>query len=925
MPEMRSTRICVKGLPKHVDEKRVREHFSSKGVVTDVKILRTGDGRSRQFGFVGFRTEDEAEAAMSYFNRTFVDTSRISVELALTVEDKNLARPWSRYSKGSAAFEKNEKRNQPAPEPAPEPLKARAAIKLKKSKHGRSDAEVEEDPMLKEFLEVMQPRHKKTLWGNDDATHLVMERKSVPAANGSKQLSQTHLKFQAKGKKKGGKKQQASGEDGEDTDMEESDSDEYEEADGADGEEDDESDSDGEDESDEEEVSEEDEAEKKVVKDAAVSDMDYLKSRATGSFDDDDDAFLNDGKDAGDVDNEDDEDEEDDEDDEDEDEDEDEEGEEEDEEEEGRGGGGGGRRARTWSMLRSGPRPAAPTQEAEEVGNTGRLYIRNLPYSTTEDELRDAFSPHGEISEVHIVKDRESGVSKGFAYVLFMLPEDANTAMEILDRSIFQGRLMHIMPAKAAPEAAPSDHPTIQRPGQSQFKQEREKQMKANANDKKSWNSLFMRADTVAAAVADRFGVTKSNLLDPEAGDAAVRLALGETHIIAETKQALSSEGVDVALLEAAASGQKEKTQRSSTTILVKNLPYDTTEADLRPLFERHGAIGRFVLPPTKTLALVEFLEGSDARHAFKALAFKRFGKVPLYLEWAPEGVLSGAAPSTNPKNEASAAAVKGVASAAVEEEEEADPNATDTTCTLFIRNLKFTTGNDAFTTHLRKVAPKGFMRAMVKTKTGKKGEVLSCGFGFATYRTRESAQVAVKLAQSSKLDGHTLTLELSQQRKQEAQAGPAEEKGGKKKNKGLSATKIIVRNLAFEATQRDLHQLFSPFGQIKSIRIPRKFDGGHRGFAFVEFVTKKEAANAFDAIKSTHLYGRHLVLEYAKAEEGLEDLRERTSQQFQGQGLKRPAEAGEAEGSAAQGKKGKRIKGNLDDAGKAFTSFMDL
>eukprot|EP00854_Cymbomonas_tetramitiformis_P002948 gene2948-3763_t len=859
MPEMRSTRICVKGLPKHVDEKRVREHFSSKGVVTDVKILRTGDGRSRQFGFVGFRTEDEAEAAMSYFNRTFVDTSRISVELVFAMMKLG-------------DFQIN----------------SVLLPTVKKSKHGRSDAEVEEDPMLKEFLEVMQPRHKKTLWGNDDATHLVMERKSVPAANGSKQLSQTHLKFQAKGKKKGGKKQQASGEDGEDTDMEESDSDEYEEADGADGEEDDESDSDGEDESDEEEVSEEDEAEKKVVKDAAVSDMDYLKSRATGSFDDDDDAFLNDGK----------------------------------------------------------------------------------------------------------------------------------------------GRLMHIMPAKAAPEAAPSDHPTIQRPGQSQFKQEREKQMKANANDKKSWNSLFMRADTVAAAVADRFGVTKSNLLDPEAGDAAVRLALGETHIIAETKQALSSEGVDVALLEAAAS----------------------------------GAIGRFVLPPTKTLALVEFLEGSDARHAFKALAFKRFGKVPLYLEWAPEGVLSGAAPSTNPKNEASAAAVKGVASAAVEEEEEADPNATDTTCTLFIRNLKFTTGNDAFTTHLRKVAPKGFMRAMVKTKTGKKGEVLSCGFGFATYRTRESAQVAVKLAQSSKLDGHTLTLELSQQRKQEAQAGPAEEKGGKKKNKGLSATKIIVRNLAFEATQRDLHQLFSPFGQeaeevgntgrlyirnlpysttedelrdafsphgeisevhivkdresgvskvspaqllnlwsalgvsspwllctpctapcrehaiavhaarsssgssllpayqvgardwlgvgqgfayvlfmlpedantameildrsifqIKSIRIPRKFDGGHRGFAFVEFVTKKEAANAFDAIKSTHLYGRHLVLEYAKAEEGLEDLRERTSQQFQGQGLKRPAEAGEAEGSAAQGKKGKRIKGNLDDAGKAFTSFMDL
>ena len=49
-------------------------------------------------------------------------------------------------------------------------------------------------------------------------------------------------------------------------------------------------------------------------------------------------------------------------------------------------------------------------------------------------------------------------------------------------------------------------------------------------------------------------------------------------------------------------------------------------------------------------------------------------------------------------------------------------------------------------------------------------------------------------------------------------------------------------------------------FEQIKSIRLPKKFDGNHRGFAFVEFLTKKEAGNAFEALQSTHLYGRHMV-----------------------------------------------------------------
>ena len=47
---------------------------------------------------------------------------------------------------------------------------------------------------------------------------------------------------------------------------------------------------------------------------------------------------------------------------------------------------------------------------------------------------------------------------------------------------------------------------------------------------------------------------------------------------------------------------------------------------------------------------------------------------------------------------------------------------------------------------------------------------------------------------------------------------------------------------------------------QLKSLRLPKKFDGSHRGFAFVEFTTKQEAQAAVDALASTHLYGRHLV-----------------------------------------------------------------
>lgn len=53
------------------------------------------------------------------------------------------------------------------------------------------------------------------------------------------------------------------------------------------------------------------------------------------------------------------------------------------------------------------------------------------------------------------------------------------------------------------------------------------------------------------------------------------------------------------------------------------------------------------MLPPTKTLALIDFAESADARRAFKSLAYKRFQSVPLYLEWAPAGIFNADAPLT--------------------------------------------------------------------------------------------------------------------------------------------------------------------------------------------------------------------------------------------------------------------------------------
>lgn len=149
---------------------------------------------------------------------------------------------------------------------------------------------------------------------------------------------------------------------------------------------------------------------------------------------------------------------------------------------------------------------------------------------------------------------------------------------------------------------------------------------------------------------------------------------------------------------------------------------------------------------------------------------------------------------------------------------------------------------------------------------------MLSRGFGFAEFSSKEDAIQAVKLLQNQTLDGHSLSLKLSKINKK-----PKDESSRKGTEHSKASTKVVIRNLPFEATKKELRLLFKPFGQLKAVRIPKKFDGSSRGFGFVEFTTKQEAVNALESLKHSHFYGRHLVLEYSKESDSSEANEEQT------------------------------------------------
>jgi RNA recognition motif-containing protein len=83
------------------------------------------------------------------------------------------------------------------------------------------------------------------------------------------------------------------------------------------------------------------------------------------------------------------------------------------------------------------------------------IYVGNLPYSLTEDELRAAFSQFGEVSSVNIIMDRMSGQSKGFGFVEMPDNSEADEAIKALNESALNGRNIKVNQARPRGERSP--------------------------------------------------------------------------------------------------------------------------------------------------------------------------------------------------------------------------------------------------------------------------------------------------------------------------------------------------------------------------------------------------------------------------------------------------------------------------------------
>ena len=80
------------------------------------------------------------------------------------------------------------------------------------------------------------------------------------------------------------------------------------------------------------------------------------------------------------------------------------------------------------------------------------IYVSNIPYTTTEDELRDAFSSFGNVGSARIIKDKLTGKSRGFGFVEMASDDEAKSALEGMNGAELSGRKINAREARPREE-----------------------------------------------------------------------------------------------------------------------------------------------------------------------------------------------------------------------------------------------------------------------------------------------------------------------------------------------------------------------------------------------------------------------------------------------------------------------------------------
>uniref|UniRef100_A0A452HA24 RRM domain-containing protein n=1 Tax=Gopherus agassizii TaxID=38772 RepID=A0A452HA24_9SAUR len=187
---------------------------------------------------------------------------------------------------------------------------------------------------------------------------------------------------------------------------------------------------------------------------------------------------------------------------------------------------------------------------------------------------------------------------------------------------------------------------------------------------------------------------------------------------------------------------------------------------------------------------------------------------------------------------------------------------------TLLVRGLPASARGPGLEQLFGRLGP--LRRCFVVTR---KGSETCRGFGYVTFSLLEDAQRALR--EVTTFEGHEIKVAVAKKKLREKkqrqldtpETRPEEQKPKKPKGAPKKA-RLIIRNLSFKCSEDDLKALFSPFGAVLEVNIPRKTDGKMRGFAFVQFKNILQAGKALKGMNMKEIKGRTVAVDWAVAKD---------------------------------------------------------
>jgi multiple RNA-binding domain-containing protein 1 len=250
---------------------------------------------------------------------------------------------------------------------------------------------------------------------------------------------------------------------------------------------------------------------------------------------------------------------------------------------------------------------------------------------------------------------------------------------------------------------------------------------------------------------------------------------------------------------------------RSDTTILVKNIPYGTTIDQIRELFEPHGELSRVLVPPAGTMAVVDFERPDEAAKGFRAVVYRRLGNSIIYLEKGPLGMfdehyISTGKDDSKPQTISSPIRVPEQSITDISKPADSDQDLSiQHGTTLYVKNLAFSTTQDGLLKVFSHLPSFSFARVQTKVDPKVPGGRLSMGYGFIGFKDTEGAKKALKSIHNFVLDGHALHVSFAGRGADEPESKSSDPISSSKSR----TTKMIVKNVPFEATKKDVRALF--------------------------------------------------------------------------------------------------------------------